>query len=177
MPAELSVVVPLHNEAQNLSRLTDEIRRALDGRVDYEIVFVDDGSDDGSAEALARWAREEPRIRLVRHRERAGQSAAIVSGVEAARAPWIATLDGDGQNDPADILPMLDMVRNQSTPPSLRPSDSPTARPPRPTAPPPLRLVIGNRRQRRDRWDKRMAGRLADARPGRGAGGGHPGNR
>jgi dolichol-phosphate mannosyltransferase len=142
MPPELSVVVPVHNEADNLSRLTGEIRQALDGRVDYEIVYVDDGSDDGSAEGLARLAREEPRIRLLRHRARAGQSAAIASGVQAARAPWIATLDGDGQNDPADILPMLEMVRTSARP---------------------LRLIIGNRRLRRDRWDKRMAGRAANA--------------
>jgi len=153
MSPELSVVVPAHNEADNLSRLTGEIRRALDGRVHYEIVYVDDGSDDGSAEGLARLAREEPRIRLVRHRARAGQSAAIASGVQAARAPWIATLDGDGQNDPADILPMLDMVRASS--PTARPPDRPTIRP--------LRLIIGNRRLRRDRWDKRMAGRVANA--------------
>src|SRR3954449_13130785 len=130
MPPELSVVVPVHNEAANLSRLTDEIRRALDGRVDYEIVYVDDGSDDGSAESLARLAAQEPRIRLVRHRVRGGQSAAIVSGVEAARAPWITTLDGDGQNDPADILPMLDMVRSSSTPPTLRPSNPSSVLPP-----------------------------------------------
>src|SRR5215203_3097819 len=137
MPPELSVVVPVHNEAENLSRLTGEIRRALDGRIDYGIVYVDDGSDDGSAEGLARLAKEESRIRLVRHRARAGQSAAIASGVQTARAPWIATLDGDGQNDPADILPMLDMVRSSS------PSAGPSARP--------LRLIIGNRRLRRDR--------------------------
>ena len=123
MPPELSVVVPVHNEADNLSRLTGEIRRALEGRVDYEIVYVDDGSDDGSAEGLARLAGEESRIKVVRQGKRTGQSAAIASGVRAARAPWIATLDGDGQNDPADILPMLDMVRNPS----------------RPSAPPPLR--------------------------------------
>jgi dolichol-phosphate mannosyltransferase len=153
MPPELSVVVPVHNEADNPSRLTGEIRRALDGRIDYEIVYVDDGSDDGSAEGLARLAREEPRIRLVRHRARAGQSAAIASGVQAARAPWIATLDGDGQNDPADILPMLEMVRASSS--TARPSGRPTLRP--------LRLIIGNRRLRRDRWDKRMAGRAANA--------------
>ncbi len=152
MPPELSVVVPLHNEADNLSRLTGEIRRALEGRVDYEIVYVDDGSDDDSAEGLARLAGEEPRIRVVRHGKRAGQSAAIASGVRAARAPWIATLDGDGQNDPADILPMLEMARNSSAPPPLRPAASP-----------PLRLIIGNRRQRRDRWDKRLAGRIANA--------------
>ena len=79
MPPELSVVVPLHNEADNLSRLTGEIRRALEGRVDYEIVYVDDGSQDGSTECLARLAREEPRIRVVPHEKRAGQSAAIAS--------------------------------------------------------------------------------------------------
>src|SRR6185503_39615 len=107
MPPELSVVVPVHNEAENLNRLTGEIRRALEGRVDYEIVYVDDGSQDGSAECLARLAREEPRIRVVPHERRAGQSAAIASGVRAARAPWIATLDGDGQNDPADIPKLI----------------------------------------------------------------------
>jgi dolichol-phosphate mannosyltransferase len=164
MSPELSVVVPVHNEADNLRRLTVEIRQALEGRVDYEIVYVDDGSNDGSAESLAQLATEEPRIRQVRHRERAGQSAAIASGVEAARAPWIATLDGDGQNDPADILPMLDMVRASS--PTARPPDRPTARP--------LRLIIGNRRLRRDRWDKRMAGRVANAIRSRVLGDGTP---
>src|SRR4051794_23792042 len=174
MPPELSVVVPVHNEADNLRRLTGEIRQALEGRLDYEIVYVDDGSNDGSAESLAQLATEEPRIRLVRHRERAGQSAAIASGVEAARAPWIATLDGDGQNDPADILHMLDMVGNSSPPPTFRPSALPSARPPdRPTARP-LRLIIGNRRLRRDRWDKRMAGRIANAIRSRVLGDGTP---
>ena len=67
MSLELSVVVPVHNEAENLNRLTGEICRALEGRVDYEIVYVDDGSQDGSAECLARLAREEPRIRVVPH--------------------------------------------------------------------------------------------------------------
>ena len=160
MPPELSVVVPVHNEADNLNRLTGEIRRALEGRVDYEIVYVDDGSEDGSAENLAGLGREEPRIRVVRHEKRAGQSAAIASGVRAARAPWIATLDGDGQNDPADILPMLDMVRNSSASGSLAPSVPPSLGP---SVPPPLRLIIGNRRQRQDRWDKRLAGRIANA--------------
>jgi len=83
--------------------------------------------------------------------------------VRAARAPWIATLDGDGQNDPADILPMFDMVRNSSASPPLRPS-----------APPPLRLIIGNRRQRQDRWDKRLAGRIANAVRSRVLGDGTP---
>jgi dolichol-phosphate mannosyltransferase len=140
---EVSVVVPVHNEVDSLAQLLAEIRVALDGQVDYEVVYVDDGSDDGTAEHLRRLAAEFSRLRIVRHRERAGQSAAIASGVRAARASWIATLDGDGQNDPADILPMLAMIRNP---------DAPTA----------LRLIIGQRRRRRDGWVKRAAGKIAN---------------
>jgi glycosyltransferase involved in cell wall biosynthesis len=140
---ELSVVVPVHNEIDNLDRLVAEIRAALDGGVDYEVVYVDDGSDDGTAERLSMLAAEFSRLRIVRHPQRAGQSAAIVAGVRAARGAWVATLDGDGQNDPADILPLLAAIRD-------------------PAASPALRLIIGARRQRRDRWDKRVAGRIAN---------------
>lgn len=143
MSPEVAVVVPVHNEVESLAQLVAEIRAALDGEVDYEVIYVDDGSDDGTAEHLRRLAAEFPPLRVVRHRERAGQSAAIASGVRAARASWIATLDGDGQNDPADILPLLAMIRNP---------DAPTA----------LRLIIGQRRRRRDRWAKRAAGRVAN---------------
>ncbi|HEY3011671.1 MAG TPA: glycosyltransferase family 2 protein [Gemmatimonadales bacterium] len=143
MSPELSVVVPVHNEIDNLAELVAEIRGALDGRVDYEVIYVDDGSDDGTAGRLSVLASEFSRLRIVRHRQRAGQSAAIVSGVRAARGGWVATLDGDGQNDPADILPLLAAIRD-------------------PAAPPALRLVIGERRRRRDRWDKRVAGRIAN---------------
>jgi glycosyltransferase involved in cell wall biosynthesis len=100
---ELSVVVPIHNEAHNLAPLVAEIRNALESRVDYEVVCVNDGSDDGTAEQLALLATEFPRLRIIQHRKREGQSAATVHGVVGARAAWIATLDGDGQNDPADI--------------------------------------------------------------------------
>ena len=140
---ELSVVVPVHNEAENLAPLLAEIRAVLEGTVDYEVICVDDGSDDGTAERLRPLAGEFPRLRVLRFRERSGQSAAIVCGVRAARADWVATLDGDGQNDPADILPMLARVRE--------------------SAPAALSLVIGQRRHRRDRWVKRMAGRIANA--------------
>jgi dolichol-phosphate mannosyltransferase len=136
--------VPVHNEVDSLAQLVAEIRAALDDQVDYELIYVDDGSDDGTAEELRKLAAGFSRLRIVRHRERAGQSAAIGSGVRAARATWIATLDGDGQNDPADILPMLAMIRN---------ADAPTA----------LRLVIGQRLQRRDGWVKRAAGRIANS--------------
>lgn len=144
MSPELSVVVPAHNEAESLGPLIAEIRTALDGVADYEIVCVDDGSDDGTPERLAALAAGFPGLRVVRHRERAGQSAATVHGVRAARGAWIATLDGDGQNDPADIPRLLAVVRD-------------------PAAPPGLRLVIGERRGRRDPLVKRLSGRFANA--------------
>ena len=101
---DLSIVIPVRNEAANIAPLVAEIRAALDGvDADYEIVYVDDGSSDGTAAEIMRLAVDRPRLRLLRHARSCGQSAAIRTGVKAARAPWIATLDGDGQNDPADI--------------------------------------------------------------------------
>ena len=100
---DLSVVIPVKDEAANVAPLVAELRAALDGLLDYEIVYVDDGSEDGTAAEVARLQAEAPHLRLLRHMRSCGQSAAIRSGVRAARAAWIATLDGDGQNDPADI--------------------------------------------------------------------------
>jgi dolichol-phosphate mannosyltransferase len=140
---ELSVVIPARNEAPNVAPLVAEIRRALDGRLDYEIVYVDDGSSDATAAEIRRLAAELPRLRLVRHRQSCGQSMAVRTGVKAAAAPWIATLDADGQNDPADIPRLWELAR---------------------TAPPaPPLLVAGHRQKRRDTWSKRMASRLANA--------------
>ncbi|MFW6027451.1 MAG: glycosyltransferase family 2 protein [bacterium] len=99
---ELTVLVPVYNEAGNLSELAEEIGAALDGVVRYELLFIDDGSGDGSAEELAVLKAARPDVRLVRHSRRSGKSAALWTGLKAARAPWIQTLDGDGQNDPAD---------------------------------------------------------------------------
>ncbi|MFP3942657.1 MAG: glycosyltransferase family 2 protein [Alphaproteobacteria bacterium] len=99
---ELTVLVPVYNEAGNLASLAEEIRAALDGVAAYELLFVDDGSGDGSAEELAALRRAMPEIRVIRHASRSGKSAALWTGLKAARAPWIQTLDGDGQNDPAD---------------------------------------------------------------------------
>jgi dolichol-phosphate mannosyltransferase len=99
---ELSVVVPVCNEAENVEPLAREIHAALAGR-DYEMIFVDDGSTDDTGEILRRLKTELPALRVLRHSFRSGQSAAVASGVRAARAAWVATLDGDGQNDPADI--------------------------------------------------------------------------
>jgi dolichol-phosphate mannosyltransferase len=107
MTPRLSVVVPVCNEAENVEPLVREIHAALgsasnDGAA-YEMIFVDDGSTDDTAAILQRLKAELPALRVLRHSFRSGQSAAVASGVRAARAAWIATLDGDGQNDPADI--------------------------------------------------------------------------
>jgi dolichol-phosphate mannosyltransferase len=137
---ELSVVIPVMNEAENVVPLIGEIAAALDGLLSYEIVCVDDGSSDGTAAEITRLAA--PQVRLVRHRRRCGQSAAIRSGVAAALAPWIATLDGDGQNDPADIPRLWDLLRTVPARPRL--------------------LLTGDRQKRRDSASKRIASRVAN---------------
>lgn len=100
---QLSVVIPMYNETENTAPLLREIAQALKDHPDYEIIVVDDGSTDGTLEALQSLKQEIPALRIVRHRHNSGQSVGILSGVRAATKAWIATLDGDGQNDPADI--------------------------------------------------------------------------
>jgi dolichol-phosphate mannosyltransferase len=106
MSVALSVVVPVCNEAENVEPLAREIDAALAG-TPYEMIFIDDGSTDDTARILQGLKSALPELRVLRHSFRSGQSAAVASGVRAARAPWIATLDGDGQNDPADIPKLL----------------------------------------------------------------------
>src|SRR5215470_6156860 len=112
-PMDLSVVIPVRNEAPNIAPLVAEIRAALEGRLAYEIVYVDDGSSDGTAAEIAALAKDFPALRIVRHAKSCGQSTAVRSGVKVARAPWIATLDGDGQNDPADIPRLWAMAQSE----------------------------------------------------------------
>ena len=104
---QLSVVVPVHNEEDNVAPLVGEIVAALRGHVDFEIVYVDDTSKDATLQRLRDLQATVPELRVIRHLSNAGQSTAVRNGVKAARAPWIATLDGDGQNDPADIPKLL----------------------------------------------------------------------
>ncbi|HVL72521.1 MAG TPA: glycosyltransferase family 2 protein [Beijerinckiaceae bacterium] len=99
----VSVVVPVRNEAGNILPLVEEIGRACAGLAPFEAIYVDDGSTDGTAEALRRAREGRPWLRALRHRTGCGQSAAVRTGVLAARAPIVATLDGDGQNDPRFI--------------------------------------------------------------------------
>jgi dolichol-phosphate mannosyltransferase len=103
----VTVVVPVRNEAGNIAPLVAEIAKALDGQWRFEVIYVDDGSSDGSAAELKRLKGQYPWLRRVRHTQSCGQSAAVRSGVAAARAPLVVTLDGDGQNDPAFIPALL----------------------------------------------------------------------
>jgi glycosyltransferase involved in cell wall biosynthesis len=104
---QISVVVPVRNEAGNIAPLVAEIVAALTGRWTFEIVYVNDGSADGTETELARLMAETPSLRAVRHAESCGQSAAVRTGVAAARAPIVVTLDGDGQNDPSFIPALI----------------------------------------------------------------------
>jgi dolichol-phosphate mannosyltransferase len=103
----VSIVVPVRNEAGNVAPLVAEIAAALAGHWPFEIVYVNDGSTDGTEAELQRLMAQHPWLRRVRHTQSCGQSAAVRSGVRAARAPLVVTLDGDGQNDPAFIPAML----------------------------------------------------------------------
>ena len=103
----VSVVVPVRNEAENVGPLADEIAAALSGRWSFELIYVDDGSTDATEATLRALQSERPWLRQLRHKESCGQSAAVRSGVAAARAPLVATLDGDGQNDPSFIPALL----------------------------------------------------------------------
>jgi dolichol-phosphate mannosyltransferase len=103
----VSVVVPVHNEAGNIAPLVAEIVTTLDAQWPFEVVYVDDGSNDGTAAELNRLQAQYPWLRRVRHKVSCGQSAAVRTGVAAARGPMIVTLDGDGQNDPVFIPTLL----------------------------------------------------------------------
>lgn len=144
---QLSVVVPVFNERDNVAPLVHEITAALRGRApddggDFEIVYVDDHSRDDTLAVLRELKREVPELRVVHHVTQSGQSTAIRTGVRAARGAWIATLDGDGQNDPADIPKLL-------------------AR--RAQAGPETRLFAGWRVNRQDSGSKRWASKWANA--------------
>jgi dolichol-phosphate mannosyltransferase len=140
---DLSVVVPVRDEEANIAPLINEICSSLGGLLEYEIVYVDDGSSDKTWERLVTLSEKLSQLKIVRHRKSCGQSYAIHTGVKAAQSPLIATLDGDGQNDPADIPRLLEVFNS---------ADSPVG----------LQLVIGHRRKRQDSWVKRTSARVAN---------------
>jgi dolichol-phosphate mannosyltransferase len=141
----LSILIPAHNEADNILPLLAEIdaalaRPGLSGFLPAEIIVVDDGSTDATAAELKGARLHHHNLRVLRHDERSGQSAALQSGVRAARGEWIATLDGDGQNDPADLERLAAAL----------------------AADPGLALASGLREKRRDSFSRRFASRFAN---------------
>lgn len=137
----VSVVVPVRNEAQNVGPLVDEIAAALNGRWPFEVVYVNDGSSDDTEAELTRLQGARPWLRQIKHAVSCGQSAAVRTGVAAARAPVVATLDGDGQNDPSFIPALLRALEAGA---------------------PRVGLVAGQRIGRRDTGFKRFQSRIAN---------------
>ncbi len=139
---KLSVVIPVRDEADNVAPLAREIHDVLGGDSSFEIIFVDDASTDDTVRHIQEVRREQiPQIRLLRHAHGCGQSIAVRTGVLAARAEWIVTLDGDGQNDPGDIPAFLHILERSD---------------------PDLKLIMGNRKLRRDSWVRRISSRIAN---------------
>jgi dolichol-phosphate mannosyltransferase len=140
MPPEISVVVPVHDEEGLAGPLAREIADAFKGR-DFEMIFVDDKSKDGTVAELTALKPELPQLRVLSHRNNAGQSRAVRTGVLAARGQYILTLDGDGQNPPADGPGLIDALK---------------------ASPPEVGLVGGCRVGRQDTAAKRWASRIAN---------------
>jgi dolichol-phosphate mannosyltransferase len=117
---KISIIVPVHNEADNIVPLIEEITKAMNLAQAYEIIYVDDGSNDQSALILTQALQRFDGLRVIRHQTSCGQSTAIHTGVKAAVYPCIATLDGDGQNDPADIPRLYELLmQHRKTNPDL----------------------------------------------------------
>lgn len=139
----LSVLVPVKNEQDNIEPLIREIIAALQGKVEFEIIYINDGSTDGTQQTLVNLKPAFPMLRVIRHYLSCGQSQAVTSGVRAARYEWIATLDGDGQNDPADIPALLTKLTDPSQPDNLE-------------------LLAGWRAQRNDTFLRRLSSKVAN---------------
>lgn len=138
---DISVIVPIKNEAENIKPLIDEILTALSEEQNFEIIYIDDGSDDQSLEILKTLKQTIPQLRVIQHQTSCGQSAAIRSGVLYARNSIIVTLDGDGQNIPADIPLLIEPLREASDK---------------------VAMVAGQRKSRNDSASKRYASKLAN---------------
>ena len=139
---KLSVVVPVYNESENIVKLVGEIAAAL-AQADYEMIFVNDASSDDTLSVLTHLKKDYPMLRAISHRKNAGQSRAVRSGIIAAKGQYIATLDGDGQNDPADITALFEQITRSDAPDSLA-------------------LVGGRRAKRQDSWAKKMGSRIGN---------------
>lgn len=134
-----SLVIPAYNEAENLPPLLAEIGSLPDPHRPAEIILVDDGSEDATAAVMGKSIAADPHLRLLRLPVRSGKSAAVMAGAGIARAEWVATMDADGENDPADLPRMIDLALASGAD-----------------------LVGGLRRRRKSSWSKRAASRVAN---------------
>ena len=140
---DFSIVIPVCNEEESIGTLINEIDNALNGEYQHEIIVVDDGSTDNTLEVLLEMKQDLATLRIIKHLQNSGQSTAVRTGVQYAKSPWIATLDGDGQNDPADIPKLYDeLINNQNSDPWL--------------------VVAGYRKKRKDTWLKRTSSKYAN---------------
>jgi len=142
MSIGISVVIPVKDEVENVAPLAKEIAAAIAHEAPTEIIFVDDGSTDGTVDALTDLKKRLPQLRIIRHAQNAGQSRSIRTGVRAARFDIIVTLDGDGQNDPADIPKLLAILNG---------ADEKE-----------IGLVSGIRARRKDSLSRRLASRVGN---------------
>jgi dolichol-phosphate mannosyltransferase len=136
-----AVLIAVFNEAENVAPVTEEILGAAAPLGPFELIYVDDGSNDATADRLRALQATDRSIRVLRHDRRCGKTAALITGVMAARAPWIVTMDGDGQDRADDVPRLLELAWARSEP-------SP--------------LVAGIRTRRRDRWSRRLATKFAN---------------
>lgn len=135
---ELSIIIPVYNEQDNIAVLSQEIINCLNTNFCFEIIFIDDGSKDETVSRIQEQMQADKRVKLVRHSRNFGQSIALVSGAKAAQYPFLVTLDGDGQNDPADIPRLSEFLHNNKT------------------------VVLGTRNKRHDNWLRRVSSRVAN---------------
>lgn len=137
-----SVVVPVYNEQDNAGPLATEIAKAM-GKYSYEMIFVNDNSTDTTLQVLTDLKKTHKTLRVLNHEKNAGQSRGVRSGVLAAKGEFVATLDGDGQNDPADIPALIKQITRKDAPEDLA-------------------LVGGRRAKRKDTWAKRVGSRFGN---------------
>jgi len=139
----LSIVIPVCNEEESIGTLLKEIDQVVDHSIGYEIVVVDDGSQDSTLAVLTGLKQDLNQLRVIRHLQNSGQSTAIRTGIKQAKAVWIATLDGDGQNDPADIPKLYrKLIEDEQADPTL--------------------VVAGHRKKRKDHWFRSFYSRIAN---------------
>ena len=136
---KISIVIPVLNEERNIINLLDEIKKNLINKIKFEIIIVDDGSTDKTAHNIKSNIKLYGNLKLILHKKNYGQSASLLTGIINAKYKYIVTLDGDGQNDPKDILTLVEKYNSNV----------------------PFFLVIGNRKKRNDNFARRLASRIA----------------